>query len=162
MEAIGSPPPRTVIGDPSPDRLGRNFRVPAATSVHCAGRRTTPSGTTPSRTSHHKAIRSLRQGHDHGLARAAGVLGACTKPLRQGAVLLEHEKSPRQLDHAPPNSSIARTGQPFLVALLPALVGRASEAGITRYGASVAHVSRQYLLHQHVGRFGANPDHARQ
>src|SRR6516165_1061915 len=47
MESIGSPPPRTVIGDPSPDRLGRNFRVPSATSVHCAGRRTTPSGTTP-------------------------------------------------------------------------------------------------------------------
>src|SRR5215469_13136810 len=31
--------------------------VPA---VHCAGRRTMPSGTTPSRTSRHKAIRSLR------------------------------------------------------------------------------------------------------
>ena len=30
-----------------------------------------------------------RQGHDHGLARAARVLGACTKPLRQGAVLLD-------------------------------------------------------------------------
>jgi hypothetical protein len=72
-----------------------------------------------------------RQGHDHGLASAAGVLGAGSKPLRQGAVLLEHEKSPRQLDHAPPNSSIARTGQSFLAALLPALVGRASEAGIT-------------------------------
>jgi hypothetical protein len=28
-------------------------------------------------------------------------------------------KSPRQLDHAPPNSSIARTSQPFLAALLP-------------------------------------------
>ena len=60
MSHLGTPPPRTVIGDPSPDRLGRNFRVPSATSVHCAGRRTTPSGTTPSRTSHHKAIRSLR------------------------------------------------------------------------------------------------------
>src|SRR5438445_1662112 len=43
-----------------------------------------------------------RQGHDHGLASAAGVLGAGSEPLRQGAVLLEHEKSPRQLDHAPP------------------------------------------------------------
>src|SRR6266566_186581 len=39
-----------------------------------------------------------RQGHDHGLASAAGVLGAGSEPLRQGAVLLEHEKSPRQLD----------------------------------------------------------------
>src|SRR6266516_3621057 len=32
-----------------------------------------------------------RQGHDHGLASAAGVLGAGSEPLRQGAVLLEHE-----------------------------------------------------------------------
>ena len=30
------------------------------TSVYCVGRRTTPSGTTPSRTSRHKAIKSLR------------------------------------------------------------------------------------------------------
>ena len=34
---------------------------------------------------------------------AAGVIGAGPEPLRQGAVLLEHEKSPRQLDHAPPS-----------------------------------------------------------
>jgi len=36
-----------------------------------------------------------RQGHDHGLASAAGVLSADSKPLRQGTVLLEQEKSPR-------------------------------------------------------------------
>jgi hypothetical protein len=36
---------------------------------------------------------------------------------------------------------ITRTGQPFLPAAPPALVGRASEAGITRYSSSVAHVS---------------------
>ena len=55
------PPPRIVIGDPSQaDGLGRNCWVPSATSVYCVGRRTTPSGTTPSRTSRHKAIRSLR------------------------------------------------------------------------------------------------------
>jgi len=33
---------------------------PSVTSVHDAGRRTTPSGTTPSRTSRHRAISSLR------------------------------------------------------------------------------------------------------
>ena len=36
-----------------------------------------------------------RQGHDHGLARAAGVLGAGSKPLRQGAVLLVQKEPPR-------------------------------------------------------------------
>src|SRR6202047_856972 len=100
------PPPRIVIGDPSQaDELGRNCWVPSATSVYCVGRRTTPSGTTPSRTSRHKAIKSLRAKADHELARTARVLGAGSKPLRQGAVLLKHEKSPRQLDHASPNSS---------------------------------------------------------
>src|SRR5262249_399904 len=42
------------------------------------------------------------------------------------------------------------------------LVGRAGEASITRYGPSVAHVSRQYLLHQHIRSLNANSDHARQ
>ena len=42
------------------------------------------------------------------------------------------------------------------------LVGRAREAGITRYSPSVAHASRQYLLHQHVGRLDTNPNHPRQ
>ena len=61
MSHLGTPPPRTVIGDPSrADGLGRNCQVSSATSVHCAGRSTTPSGTTPSRTSRHRAIRSLR------------------------------------------------------------------------------------------------------
>src|SRR4249919_3142297 len=103
-----------------------------------------------------------RQGHDHGLASAAGVLGTGSEPLRQGAVLLEQEESPRQLDHAPPNPRIPGSRQPFLAALLPALVGRASEARITRYGASIAQVSRQHLLHQHLGRLDANAHHTRQ
>src|SRR5437588_5473762 len=103
-----------------------------------------------------------RQGHDHGFASAASILGAGSKPLRQGAVLLEHEQPPRQLNHTSSNPSIARTSQPFLPAFPPALVGRASEAGITRYGPAVAHVSRQHLPHQHVGRLDTNPDHARQ
>ena len=37
-----------------------------------------------------------RQGHDHELASTTGVLSAGSKPLCQGAVLLEHEKSPRR------------------------------------------------------------------
>ena len=36
-----------------------------------------------------------RQSHDHLFARAAGILGSSSKPLRQGAFLLEHEKAPR-------------------------------------------------------------------
>jgi hypothetical protein len=70
----------------------------------------------------------------HGLASAAGVLGAGSEPLCQGAVLLEQEKSPRQLDHAPPNPRIPGSRHSFLAALDPAscrdsLGGRGCSAG---------------------------------
>src|SRR6266436_5425466 len=84
------------------------------------------------------------------------------KPMRQGAVLLEHQKPPCQLDHAAPDSRVTGSSQPFLATLLAALVGRAGEAPIARHRPTVAQVSRQHLLHQHVGCLDANPDHARQ
>src|SRR6266542_80910 len=140
MESIGSAPSRTVIGDPSSGRAG-----PKLLSAFCVLR--SLCGTQNDAVRHHAVPHEspqgdqklARQGHDHGLASAADVLGAGSEPLRQGAVLLEHEKSPRQLDHAPPNPRIPGSRQPFLAALLPALVGRASEARITRYGALIAH-----------------------
>ena len=62
--------------------------MPSTFSVYCAGRITTPSGTTPSRTSRHRAIRSLRAKATIKGFRYASVLGAGSKPFRQGAVLL--------------------------------------------------------------------------
>ena len=58
---LGIPPPRTVIGVPS-QAYGQaeTVVVPSASFVHCAGRKTTPSGTMPSRMSRHRAISSLR------------------------------------------------------------------------------------------------------
>ena len=58
---LGIPPPRTV----SASRHKRTDKaetvgVSSASSVHCATRKTTPSGTMPSRTSRHRAISSLR------------------------------------------------------------------------------------------------------
>ena len=58
---LGIPSPRTVIGVPSQAYgQGRNCGVPSASSVHYTARKTTPSGTMPSRTSRHRAISSLR------------------------------------------------------------------------------------------------------
>src|SRR6201981_3202662 len=124
MESTGSPPPRTVIGDPSRvDRLGQSCWVPSTSSWSLCG--------TQNDAIWHHALaheppqgdqKLARQGHDHGLASTAGVRGAASKQLRQGTVLLEHEKSPRQLDHASLNSSVARTRQPFLPAFCAALV----------------------------------------
>ena len=58
---LGISPPRTVIGVPS-QAYGQaeTVVVPSASFVHCAGRKTTPSGTMPSRMSRHRAISSLR------------------------------------------------------------------------------------------------------
>src|SRR5436190_14744236 len=54
---LGIPPPRTVIGVPS-QAYGQaeTVVVPSASFVHCAGRKTTPSGTMPSRMSRHRAV----------------------------------------------------------------------------------------------------------
>src|SRR5437660_599299 len=54
---LGIPPPRTVIGVPS-QAYGQaeTVVVPSASFVHCAGRKTTPSGTMPSRMSRHRAL----------------------------------------------------------------------------------------------------------
>ena len=57
---LGIPPPRTVIGVPSQADKAETVGVPSVSSVHYAARKTTPSGTMPSRTSRHRAISSLR------------------------------------------------------------------------------------------------------
>src|SRR5450759_2049357 len=46
-----------------------------------------------------------RQGHDHGFSSTASVLGASSKPPRQGTVLLVQKEPPRQLNHASSDSS---------------------------------------------------------
>src|SRR5262245_55461199 len=102
------------------------------------------------------------QCHDHGLARAGRSLRAGSIPPRQSAVLLEHEKSPRQLDHAGPHANVARSGQPLFQAPASALVRRTRQARITPHSSSVAQVARQYLLHQHVGRLDADTNDPRQ
>ena len=92
-----------------------------ATLIILPGAERRPSSTAPAATERSESLRA--KATIMGLASATGGLGAGSKPLRQGALLLEHEKSPRQLDHASPNSSVAGTGQPFLSAFPSALVG---------------------------------------
>src|SRR5258707_7716847 len=99
MAQAGTPPPRTVIGDPSQaDGLGpklsgvfsdlRSLRRAQNHAIwHHALAHQAPQGDQ----------KLARQGHDHGLASTAGVLGTGSKPLRQGTVFLEHEKSPRRI-----------------------------------------------------------------
>src|SRR5262245_27232379 len=64
------------------------------------------------------------QSDDHLLARTTGILGSGCKPSSQGTALLVLEKAPGRLDHSPSRPSIAGSGEPFLPAFVPALVGR--------------------------------------
>ena len=79
MVSIGTPPPRTVIGDHITGmRTGAETvrcSLIALASLQCVGRRTTPSGTTPSLTKCQSAMSSLRAKatiiflRDHGRSR---------------------------------------------------------------------------------------------
>ena len=120
----GTPPPRTVIGDPSPwSGSGRNRQaigdVYSIARVHHAGRMATPSGTTPSAQPPQRDQQLAGQCHNHGLAGFRGLLRTPPIPLRQSAVLLEQQESPRQLDHATAHTGIARSRHPFLAGSVP-------------------------------------------
>src|SRR6202048_5080224 len=58
--------------------------------------------------------------------------------------------------------ALPERASPFSRRFVPLSSGETREASITRYGPSVAHVSRHHLLHQHIRGLDANPDHARQ
>src|SRR5215472_16707263 len=94
MQAYGTPPPRTVIGDP----LQVVLTGPKPSGVV---ERDLPSvGGTEEDALRHDAVADevperdeqlACQGDDHLLAQAGRLLGACFKPLGQGALLLEVE-----------------------------------------------------------------------
>src|SRR5215510_45473 len=151
MTAIGvngTPPPRTVIGDPSQAcRQGRNREVFFYRVLPSVCR-------TEDDTLGHDAIahevpqgdeQLARQGDDHLLAQAAVILGASFKPLGQGALLLELEEAPRELDHSLPHPSIAGSREPLLAALAPAFIGRAREPAVACHGPAVAQVARDKI-----------------
>jgi hypothetical protein len=67
-------------------------------------------------------------------------------PLRQGTVLLKHQKAPGQLDHAAPHTGVACLGQSLLSPARPALVRRASQPAVTRHRPAVAQTARKGLV----------------
>src|SRR6478672_9282862 len=86
---LGIPPPRTVIGVPSQADKAETVGVPF--SVLRSLCRTQNDAVRDNALPHEPPQgdqQLARQGHDHGLSSTASVLGAGSKPLRQGAVLL--------------------------------------------------------------------------
>src|SRR5262245_34691083 len=83
------------------------------------------------------------------------------KPLGQGAVLLEPEKTPSQLDHATPHASVSGACKTPLAPASAALVRRAGEAGITGDSLAIAQVARGDLVDEHVRRLDTNAEEAR-
>src|SRR5262245_65303172 len=67
------------------------------------------------------------QGHDHLLARGAGIRGASFKPLDQGALLLKLEEAPGELDHSASHPSVTGSGEPLLPGAASTFVGGARQ-----------------------------------
>jgi hypothetical protein len=66
------------------------------------------------------------------------------------------------LDHASAHAGIADLSEPLLASLLSTLTGRASKPRVSRDGPSIAPLSRQHLVHQHVGSFDTDTENAGQ
>src|ERR1700694_285486 len=72
-----------------------------------------------------------RKSDDHGLAyRSAGPVGHRLIPLDQTALLLEHEESPGELDHASPDAGIAGPGESFFPSPFIAFIRGTGETGV--------------------------------
>jgi hypothetical protein len=102
----GIPPPRTVIGASS-QAGGRDRNCGGAFSVlHslCRAQNNAVWYNALPHKSPQGDQKLARQGHDHGLSNTASVLGAGSKPPRQGAVLLVQKEPPCQLNHASSDS----------------------------------------------------------
>src|SRR5437867_12209776 len=83
------------------------------------------------------------------------------KPLGQGAVLLEPEKTPGQLNHAAPDAGVTGARKTPLAPTSAALVRRAGEAGVAGDSLAIAQVAREDLIDEHVRRLDANAEEAR-
>src|SRR5437773_1559101 len=80
-----------------------------------------------------------RQRHDHGLACvAASVNRSRAKPLGQGAVLLESEEAPCELDHAPAHPRVTGSGKAPLTPTLATFIGRPGEARVACNRSAIA------------------------
>ena len=132
-------------------------------SLHDAGRKMTPIWQLAGCDETPKRDEQLAcQRHDHGLARAAAAVGRSRlKPLGQGAVLLEPEKTPSKLDHATPDAGVAGARKTLLAPPFAALIRRAGQPGIAGDGLAIAQMTRQDLVDQHVRRLDANADDPR-
>src|SRR5438128_1353508 len=104
-----------------------------------------------------------RQGDNHCFSRAFRcVLGARLVPLRQCAVLLEHEPAPGELQHPSAHPRVAGLREAPFPSFRAALVRRSSHAGISCDGSAISQVSAKHLIDQHVSGLDTDASHLRQ
>src|SRR5262249_22104163 len=128
----------------------------AALSLHCRAQHEASGNLSGRDHAPQRNEQLAGQCHDHRLARAAApVCRSLPIPLRQGAVLLELQHAPGELDHPATHPRVAGPGQPFLAAAVAALVRCPSKPGIACNCPLIAQGARQNLAYQHIGGLNA-------
>src|SRR5262245_8679941 len=159
MCEVGLPPPRFIIRS-SPSRRQRCGS--SAASRH-TGRTARPAGISPVVTNLQSAMRSLCQGHYHGLAQT-GAATCSSRPIPRGqrAVLLMHQETPSDVDHPTADAGIAGPRKSSLTSLLTARVRSTCEARISRNGLPIPQLSGEDFVNKHVRGLNADANHAAQ
>jgi hypothetical protein len=93
----------------------------------------------------------------HGIATIQREKQPIMRVFSHGAIAVKAQKTPRQLDHAATDPTVAGPRQPLLARRLPRQASRSSR----RHCSLLPRVAREDLMHRHVRRVDADPDDPR-
>ena len=127
----GFPPPRivnsaVVLKSQRERRNGAKCYARSGKPFQDAGRKTTPSSSSPVVTKRQSAMISLRASATIMALRVPLRLSGCGAiPQCERALLLKHQKAPGELDHGAADPGVAGSGEPLFATARAALIRRA-------------------------------------
>src|SRR4051812_28711404 len=131
---------------------------------HAAGRRTTPCGTSPVAPKRHKAMSSFLARATIRVLRVAPRASVVRARYHWLRALSFWNSRKRQASWTMPRRTRAlpALASPFSRRLAPLSSGGAGQACVACHSPAVAQIAREHLLHEHVRRLKADPNHASQ
>src|SRR5262245_17837341 len=145
---VGLPPPQFIIRS-SPCRRQRCGSSAAKSSRWSEGQACRES---PVVTSLQSAMRSFRAKATIMVLRKPAPATCSSRPIPHGerAVLLMHQETPSDVDHATADAGIAGPRKSPLTSLLTALVRCTCEARISREGLPIPQLTAEDLVNRHI------------